>query len=508
MNICLINPPRLLVPVSLTGRATPPLGLALIASSMEKSGCSVRIIDANAEAPQKFTHFKDDIYLNGLNNKEIIQLIPKDTDIVGISCMFTNNWLHTKTLISDIGKAFPQKIIIAGGEHVSAIPEQCLNDVLELDIVVIGEGEETISVVLDTLKHKKDLYLIEGICFRNSLGEIVTTKRRARIKNVEVVNWPSWHLFPLDKYEKHKLSYGVNRGISLPIMATRGCPYECTFCSSPHMWGRQYYMRSPEDVVAEIKYMNDQFGANNFDFYDLTAIIKREWIIDFSKKIIDSGLKITWQIPAGTRAEAIDEEIACYLYQTGCRNITYAPESGSTRILKLIKKKVTKRSMLKSIKASNNEKLNVKLNLIIGFPEEKHIDILKTLFFIIQASWHGANDAIPSIYSAYPGSEYFNRLSSSGKLLYNEHYLTNIIYSDTFHKTPSYNEAISASVLRLYVLIAVILFYSSNYIFRPWRLLKTIYNIITKNYESRGEITLGEILKRKIIQKKTLVKVS
>ena len=111
------------------------------------------------------------------------------------------------------------------------------------------------------------------------------------------------------KYIDGGFTYGVNLGRSMPILATRGCPYQCTFCSSPAMWTTRYYVRDVADVVDEIASYVERYAATNVDFYDLTAIIKRDWILAFCAELERRGLDITYQLPTGTRSEALDEEV-------------------------------------------------------------------------------------------------------------------------------------------------------------------------------------------------------
>jgi anaerobic magnesium-protoporphyrin IX monomethyl ester cyclase len=502
MKICLINPPRLMKPMSATMKPSPSLGLAFIAGALKKDGHEIQVIDALAEAPDRYIEFKNDIVLNGICEKGIAAIIAPDTALIGISLMFSGNWLHNRILIDYLKLRFPKAIIVAGGEHLTAVPEFCLQQAKGLDVCILGEGEDTVKEVANAVANHTDFDHIEGIVFRDNHNQLIRTSARKRIREVEDVAWPAWEYFPLDKYKENSIIYGVDRGVhSLPLMATRGCPYECTFCSSPQMWGTRYFMRSPIDVVNEIEYFKNTFGALNFDFYDLTAIIRKKWIIEFAKEILNRKIDITWQIPAGTRSEAIDQEVAHYLYLSGCRNITYAPESGSKAILKAIKKKVNLDAMLESIRFSCKEKMNIKINVIIGFPEDSHLDIWKTMWFLVKASKAGVNDMAPSVFSPYPGSELFEKLKKSGKIdMKDDAYFYQIIYVDTFFNNYFYNININKHLLRFYLLCYLAVFYLSNFIFHPSRLFKTIRNLVSSRYESRAEMALGELVKRSKIK--------
>ena len=150
------------------------------------------------------------------------------------------------------------------------------------------------------------------------------------------------------------------------------------------MWTTRWVARKPELVADEIEIYIKKYGISNVDFYDLTAVIRKDWIINFAKQLIDRKLNITWQLPSGTRSEALDKEVLTYLYESGCRNLSYAPESGSPRVLKRIKKKVETDRMIESMRTAVACGLNVKANIIFGFPDETHADIWRSLFFIFK----------------------------------------------------------------------------------------------------------------------------
>jgi len=403
--------------------------------------------------------------------------------------MFTNNWLYDRELVKDLKIKFPETVIIAGGEHANAVPEYCMKQA-PVDYIVFGEGEETVSQLVTCIQNGTDTALVDGIVYRMN-GEIIRNKKRKRIAQIENISWPAWDLFPLDKYFKHEISYGLYRGRTLPVMATRGCPYECTFCSSPQMMGRKYEMRPASDFVDELEYLNKNYGVVNFDFFDLTAILHKSWIVEMCQEIINRKMQITYQLPSGTRSEAIDKEVAQMLYNSGCKNITYAPESGSERVLKDIKKKIKVNNMLKSIKYSNQVGMNIKLNMIIGFPDETHSDIWATLWFLIKCSWYGAHDTAPGVFSPYPGSELFERLQSEGKIDINsDNYIYEIISSYDLWPQKIYSNKMSATSIKIYTFLLLFSFYASNYIFRPTRFFRTLKNIITKKHESRLEQVL------------------
>ena len=219
-----------------------------------------------------------------------------------------------------------------------------------------------------------------------------------RVRDLDSFPYPAWDLVPLENYWKYGMGLGVNRGRSMPMLATRGCPYQCTFCSNPLMWTTRWLARKPKAVLAEIKHYMEKYGAVNFDFYDLTAIVKKNWIVEFCREILASKLKFSYQLPSGTRSEAIDREVAGLLYASGCRNMTYAPESGSPDTLQRIKKRIKLDAMIDSMQACRKEKISIKANIIVGFPGDTPKDLKNTYRFILQ---HGCGGSPGHHHSAF-----------------------------------------------------------------------------------------------------------
>lgn len=496
MKVCLIRPPQIMKVLSTLMKSSQPLGLAYIAGALEAAGHQVKVIDAIAESPEQINPFNKDLVTIGLSIDEILALIPEDTEVIGFSCMFSMNWMNDRTLIDAVGEKFPRLVLMAGGEHITAAAEFSLAKTKHLKVCALGEGEETVVELVNAIQNNRNLHEVSGIVLKDDTG-IHRTPPRKRVRNIDSIPWPAWNLFPMDKYYEHSMVYGVDRGKSVPIMATRGCPFSCTFCSSPDMWGTTYSMREPEDVANEIEFMQKNYSIVNFDFFDLTAIIDKKWIIRFCQIVLERKIQMTWQIPAGTRSEAITEEVASYLYKSGCRNITYAPESGSPEILKAIKKRVILRNMLRSMSYANKEGMNIKINMIMGFPEEKHRNIWETFKFLVLSSWVGVHDMAPSIFQPYPGSALFRSLKEEKKInMDDDAYFYELIYVDSFLYNKFYNEHIHPVWLKIYQFSAYLIFYGTNFLFRPARLFRMIQNIRTKKYESRSEMALGDLIKR------------
>src|SRR5437870_4930973 len=202
--------------------------------------------------------------------------------------------------------------------NLTALTEHSMQQA-PLDFIAMGEGEETALALMDALAAGgKDYGAIAGVAWRDG-DTLRVNPRRDRSTNVDALPWPAWHLFNVRGYDEREFVNAIHKGLTVPILATRGCPYQCTYCSSPNMWTQRWIPRDPVDVAEEIEHLHRTYGAVNFPFQDLTAIIRKDWIVAFCREILRRGLKIVWQFPSGTRCEAIDDEVAPLLYQSGGR---------------------------------------------------------------------------------------------------------------------------------------------------------------------------------------------
>lgn len=499
MAIVTILRPPLLVPTwSDSGPLTPPIGPAYLAASLLEAGHEARIVDGVGEKPFQITPLFDDTVMSiGLRSEEIVERIQPDTQLVGVSCMFSQDWPEIRRLVQLVRQRFPGVPIVMGGEHITAVPEFTLESTPEVDACVIGEGEETIVDLANAFDAGTGWHDIPGLMVRNAQGAVVATPRRSRIRSVDDIPWPAWHLVPVNNYLDNGFSFGVDRGRSMPILATRGCPYECTFCSNPEMWTTRWYARDVNNVLDEIQLYQDKFGATNFDFYDLTAIVKRSWILEFTKAILDRKMTFTWQLPSGTRSEAIDEEVSRLLYQSGCRNMSYAPESGSPAVLKRIKKVVKLDRLEASVTGAVKNGLNVKLNIIMGFPGETRDELRQTVKFLARMGMAGVQDMSISLFSPYPGSQLYRELRASGAIpeLSDEYFLSLGAYKD-FTQSVSYTEGVTPAVLNRYRILGFLTFYGTQYSLRPWRVAKLLVNLARHKQESRLDKSLQDFAHR------------
>ena len=484
--ITLCKPFAVLSKNSYSAPISLPLGLAYVGGVLEKAGYKVEIIDATGEqSPIKIRRSDDNVYnLQGLTPDEIIEKINPNTFIFGISLMFSQDWVIHRSLIEKIKKKFPKIIIVAGGEHPTAIPEYVLKDCTSIDYIIRGEGEFSMLEFSHRLFNNNLAKDIPGVCFLDEGNKFVDNGSSKRIEHIDKLPRPAWHLLNPENYFNEYFTTGLSRGRNMPILGTRGCPYQCTFCSSPTMWTTRYIMRDTKELVDEIEWLIKTYKANDFEFFDLTAIIKKNWIMEFCSELKRRGLNnITWQLPTGTRTEALDAEVMEAIYKAGCRAITFAPESGSERTLKAIKKRVRLDRLLNSVKAAVKIGHTTRINLVIGFPHERISDCLKTIFFGIYSVFrYGVTDVNIAVFAPYPGSELFEELKVKKKFKMGDDYFKKLIVQFDITKGDSYCEHVSGKVLVFLRILGFSLSYLTIYISRPLRIYRLFKNFFKKDF--------------------------
>jgi len=473
MKVCLVRPSTITTADAVGEDAAPPLGIAYLAATLVQCGHDVTVVDALGEGLRQYSRVAElpTGLRHGLTDREVVERIPADTDVIGVSIMFSLEWPFTRQLLLEIRRVFPAAVIVAGGEHVTALPEFSLSTCPAIDYCVLGEGEQTLVDLLEAIDRHHDVAGLNGLCVRIN-GTPTRTASARRLRQLDAIPPPAWNLVPIESYLSHGVMTGVDYGRSMPMLASRGCPYQCTFCSNPVMWGPLWRARSPQDVVAELQDYAVRYRARNFDFYDLTAIVKRSWIVEFCSLLIERGLDITWQLPSGTRSEAIDEEVCRLLYRSGCRYVNYAPESGSEEILKKIKKRVKKPAMTASIRDALATGLNVKCNFILGFPGERLRHVWDTYRWIVTLAWLGVHDVSVFPFSPYPGSELFADLIAANRIDLNDDYFYSLSQYTDPRFMRSYGEHMSARLLRVLCLAGMAIFYSISAVRYPARVLQ------------------------------------
>jgi anaerobic magnesium-protoporphyrin IX monomethyl ester cyclase len=280
--------------------------------------------------------------------------------------------------------------------------KQILSQEPTVDIVVRGEGERTMAELAQHFPDSGDLDDIDGITFRNSGGQIVRTHDRAPIQNLDELPRPAYHYIPLTEYR----IFGKTH---MPIMASRGCQYQCSFCVSSQMFGATYRARSPRNVVDELEWLKNVHGANGVTFNDDTLTPDKKRIHEICDQIIERKINLPWGCQS--RVDQISKEILAKMRKAQCNEVSFGIESGCQKILDAVKKKTSVEQNEQAIRWAKEEGLFVAVTALIGYPGETIDSAKQTIDLLRRVE---PDDAWLCVATPYPGTELYSLLESMG----------------------------------------------------------------------------------------------
>jgi anaerobic magnesium-protoporphyrin IX monomethyl ester cyclase len=409
MRVCLINPPRLHPKLWGKPNVFQPLGIAYVAAVLEKSH-KVCIIDSPTEGWGNLQQVDGTKYRVGLKNEEIKDRIGRwSPDVVGINIPFSG-WSKGAFEVASIVKNIDKDIVtVLDGQYPSARPEECVTDP-NIDFAVIGEGEYTISELVNELKEgsTQSLRKIKGLAFLKN-GKTVITPPRPAIEDLDSLPFPARHLLPMDKYFADVKETPLRGEINKPwttMITTRGCPYDCVFCTVHIVMGKKWRSRSPENVVDEIEQLIQTYRIKQIDFYDENMTLDKKRMENICDLIVQRGLDIEWYTPNGVRADTLDENLLRKMKKSGCKRIRVAPESGVQRVVDQIVKKKQKLTELEKVVALS-KKVGIKVGafFVLGLIGETKEDINETIKYAYKLRKLGVDKFYFSIATPIYGTE-------------------------------------------------------------------------------------------------------
>ncbi|MCD6288552.1 MAG: cobalamin-dependent protein [Candidatus Hydrogenedentes bacterium] len=322
-------------------------------------------------------------------------------DIVGISAC-TSEFDNAREVARRVKAHNSECLVILGGHHASALAKESLRDVSEIDLVVHGEGELTLTEIVRRHEAGQELIGLAGTAYRDG-SEIVIMPRRPLIESLDSLPFPARDKLNIDDYAPNP---GTGNYMQLPtsgIMASRGCPYRCNYCSKC-VWDTTIRFRSPENVVSEIESCVERFGIKDFRFYDDALTLPKWDIQKFCQMLIDKDLGVTWN--CYSRVNHITEEKLRLMKAAGCYHIKYGVEFGTEKALKLANKGATLDMARNAVRLTKKVGIECKSNFVMGIPGENIDDCKQTIAFAKELS-----PDLASFYPFYliPGSQFYNR---------------------------------------------------------------------------------------------------
>lgn len=345
------------------GTLYPSLGMAAIAAIAEVKAHIVKVTDCEA---MSYT-------LLDIEN----ELRSFEPDFVAMPSFATNiDMCHT---IAKLVKTLnPKAYVMLGGAHISIFAQHALSSPF-VDFGIQSEAEIVFDEFLDALDQNKDFTYINGLVYKDADGKIHINPKQKLYPDINQFPLPARHLFPMEKYHS---SANLRGKKTLNIMTSRGCPYRCTYCSSPLIFGRSFRYLSTENVMKEIKQLINIYGADSLQFYDETFTINRERVIELCNAMIQEKLNIEWA--CFTRVNLVDKELLQKMKMAGCYLIFFGLESGVQRLMDLIKKDITLEQSRNAVRLCKEVGIQTWCSFIIGLPSETEEESWQTINFAIE----------------------------------------------------------------------------------------------------------------------------
>jgi radical SAM superfamily enzyme YgiQ (UPF0313 family) len=375
MRICLARP------LHHSHLIQPPLALGYLSAFLQRHGHHVRVLDG--------------LSLN-VDNGELAARCA-GADLVGISTL-SDYYPQTADLVQQLKlRGLP---VVVGGPHATFVPARTLEET-GADYVVVGEGEAAMLELVDVLSEGGRAQGIPGVA-TPSQPEVPP---RELISDLDSLPFPDWDDCPPGSYPMAPHGGVAKRYPIAPVTTTRGCPYGCSFCSSPFLWQRRIRHRSPANVVDEIEYVTRRYGVREIHFEDDNLTLKRAHVEAICTRLLARGVGISWATPNGIRVDTIDRELLTLMRDSGCYSVAFGIESASPEILRRCGKRTSINRIEQAIAVAHEAGLITQGFFIFGLPGETEQTIQETIDFARRSKLDKAQFLLLDV---MPGSALWN----------------------------------------------------------------------------------------------------
>jgi len=376
----------------------PSLGLLSLGAILRKSGYRVKIVESASR---------------GLSFSQTIdQILQERPAYVGLSCT-TASVENAAKIARAIKETRPDTRVLAGGPHITALPEKTFRRFPDFDFGILGEGEAALVELLESLEGKKDLDQVESAVYRRG-EEIRVNPRRRFIENLDTLPFPAFDLLPdfPRVYRPPFLNY--QKGPAASLLSSRGCPQDCTFCDRS-VFGNRYRYYSEDYLFAGVSFLVRRYGIRHLVFTDDQFAASRPRLMRLCEKMSGGGLNIQWNCDA--RVDSMDPDLLKLMKRAGCWMISYGIESGSQKILDQTRKGITLDQVEQAVRWTKEAGIRAKGLFMIGYPEETEETLGETLAFIGRSRLDEIN---LSFLTPYPGTEIYRQ--AKGTSNFEEHW--------------------------------------------------------------------------------------
>lgn len=382
MKVLFVNPPQTASKYKFMGVIAPPLGIAYMAGVLQENNIDVEILDASAEDMD----FKD-------VEKELLKRKP---DLVALTALTPTigRSLETAQVVKE---TLPDSIVVMGGYHPTFNFIETLEDE-NVDIVIRGEGEYIMLNLVQALENQSSLHDVKGIVFEDKNSkEIVVNPEAPLIQDLDELPFPALNLLPMKKYRLLDMDTHMTT-----MITTRGCPMQCSFCSSAAMHGKKIRERSVENIVDEIEYLKTNYDIDTIAFMDDTFTLKKRKVMAICDEILKRNIEIMWGCTS--RVDTLDEKLLKKMKEAGCITIFIGVESADQQQLDNMCKNTTIAKIENAFKIAHKLKIRTIASVALGMPGDTKEIMNKTVKFVHKLK---PNYAIYSLATPYPGTRFY-----------------------------------------------------------------------------------------------------
>ncbi len=367
------------------GPSLLPVGATYLAAVLERAGIPTHIWDGQVE-PAGLASLRE----------ELVRLQPA---VVGIT-VYSPMLAQTRRVAKLVKREVPDAYVVAGGIHPTVLPEEIL-DLPGVDVAVRGEAEPVIATLCARLFEGAPIDDIPGVSVRKE-GTVHHAPDIPLVDALDTLPPPARHLLKNERYRPAPEITMANPRKIQSLITSRGCPYQCIFCSARLLSGRRYRFHSPERIIEEVDHLVARYGAEEVVFLDDNFTVNRSRLVRTCELLRESGLarRLIWACNA--RVDELDRDLAHLMRAAGCRLISFGIETGVPRLLSLIKKGITIEQSRAAVRWAKEAGIRVRTTLILGLPTETEEDTRATIDF---AKELGADFAKFSLATPYPGTE-------------------------------------------------------------------------------------------------------
>jgi radical SAM superfamily enzyme YgiQ (UPF0313 family) len=373
-----------------------PIGIAYIASVLLQEGHDVEIYN------QDMHHYPEE-HLTGHLDKNRFDVV--GLGVVGGYYQYAKLLKISKAI--NAAKNRPAYYII-GGHGPSPEPEYFLKKT-GADIVVIGEGEKTIVELLNSISSKKSPDAVKGIAYRDAQGVIVNP-RQSLIEDVDSIPWPAYGILPVEYYRLYQHPRSDRTDFSMPLLSGRGCTFNCNFC---YRMDKGYRARSPEAIIEEIKYLQNQYRINYIDFADELLMSSKRRTVELCEAFQRAKLKFKWS--CNGRLNYASPDILRLMKDAGCVYCNYGIEAFDDDTLRKMNKSLTTEQITKGIEATLSAGISPGFNIIFGNIGENKCVLDKDVEFLLKYDDASELRTIRPV-TPYPGSPLYYYAIEKGLL--------------------------------------------------------------------------------------------